>query len=105
MGSGVYQGESALAAGANYYVTDNLVLNAGGAMDTSLDNHVIKAGLSVGFFKPKKARTINANNVVINAAQHTTVKASKDVAYVTPEQLKALMDRIEVLEKELAKRK
>ena len=105
LGSGFYQGEAAVAAGANYYVADNLAFNAGAAMDTGLDNHVIKAGVSVGLFKPKKARTINANNVVINAAQHKTVKASKDTATVTSEQLKALMDRIEALEKELAKRK
>ena len=105
LGSGFYQGESAIAAGANYYVTDNLAFNAGAAMDTSLDNHVIKAGVSVGFFKPKKASTINANKVVINAAKHTTVKASKDTVTVTPAQLKALMDRVEALEKELAKRK
>ncbi len=104
LGTGFYQGEAALAAGANYYATENIAFNAGVAADTGFDNNVVKAGVSFGFLKPKKKYTVNANNVTINAAKHTSVQAPKDVAYITPAELKALTDRIASLEAELAKK-
>ncbi len=104
MASGLSSGEAALAAGANYYATENIAFNAGVAADTGFDNNVVKAGVSFGFLKPKKKYTVNANNVTINAANHTSVQAPKDVAYITPAELKALTDRIAALEAELAKK-
>ncbi|MDR0734117.1 MAG: YadA-like family protein [Elusimicrobiota bacterium] len=101
LGSGFYKGEAAVAAGANFYATENLAFNAGVAADTSFDNNVVKAGLSFGLFKPKKKHAVNANDATINE-EHTTAQASKDVAYVTPAQLKALTDRIAALEEQLA---
>ena len=105
LGTGFYKGEAALAAGANFYATENVAFNAGVAADTSFDNNVVKAGVSVGFLKPKKQYTVNANQVTINAAKHTSVQAKEGEVYITPAQLKALLDRIEALEKQVAKQK
>lgn len=105
LGTGFYKGEAALAAGANFYATENVAFNAGVAADTSFDNNVVKAGVSVGFLKPKKQYTVNANQVTINAAKHTSVQAKEGEVYITPAQLKALLDRIEALEKQVAHKK
>ena len=105
LGTGFYKGEAALAAGANFYATENVAFNAGVAADTSFDNNVVKAGVSIGFLKPKKQYTVNANQVTINAAKHTSVQAKEGEVYITPAQLKALLDRIEALEKQVAHKK
>ena len=105
LGTGFYKGEAAMAAGANFYATENIAFNAGVAADTSFDNNVVKAGVSFGFLKPKKQYALNANHVTINAAKHTAVQAKEGEVYITPAQLKALLDRIEALEKQVAQKK